>query len=224
MGVVWRARDTLLGREVAIKEVRLPATVPDSERSSLRARVLREARAAARLNHPGAVTLAEPARPSGPGARPAGSADPARAVRERAAGPSSLRPVPRRHRHGRRRRRRGPRRVRAAGRGRRTRKERPAARPHTSRRDDPAQRNRPPQCGLRVQRSGPPRPPGPPAPRQLPRAVRPRARRPAPARRRRAGSLPERMSRPDGRPCGSPMGATRSPTRPDGTPRHAPMA
>jgi tRNA A-37 threonylcarbamoyl transferase component Bud32 len=57
MGVVWRARDTLLGREVAIKEVRLPATVPDSERSSLRARVLREARAAARLNHPGAVTL-----------------------------------------------------------------------------------------------------------------------------------------------------------------------
>jgi eukaryotic-like serine/threonine-protein kinase len=57
MGVVWRARDTLLGREVAIKEVRLPATIPDSERSSMRARVLREARAAARLNHPAAVTL-----------------------------------------------------------------------------------------------------------------------------------------------------------------------
>jgi eukaryotic-like serine/threonine-protein kinase len=57
MGVVWRARDTLLGREVAIKEVRLPPTIPDSERSSMRARVLREARAAARLNHPGAVTL-----------------------------------------------------------------------------------------------------------------------------------------------------------------------
>src|SRR6266487_2270800 len=47
MGVVWRARDTLLGREVAIKEVRLPQTIPDSERSSMRARVLREARAAA---------------------------------------------------------------------------------------------------------------------------------------------------------------------------------
>jgi tRNA A-37 threonylcarbamoyl transferase component Bud32 len=57
MGIVWRARDTLLGREVAIKEVRVPATVPDSERDSMRARVLREARAAARLNHPGAVTL-----------------------------------------------------------------------------------------------------------------------------------------------------------------------
>jgi len=57
MGVVWRARDALLGREVAIKEVRLPPTIPDSERSSIRARVLREARAAAQLNHPGAVTL-----------------------------------------------------------------------------------------------------------------------------------------------------------------------
>jgi eukaryotic-like serine/threonine-protein kinase len=57
MGIVWRAQDTLLGREVAIKEVRLPPTIPDSERSSMRARVLREARAAARLNHPGVVTL-----------------------------------------------------------------------------------------------------------------------------------------------------------------------
>jgi eukaryotic-like serine/threonine-protein kinase len=57
MGIVWRARDTVLGREVAIKEVRLPPTIPDSERSSMRARVLREARAAARLNHPNAVTL-----------------------------------------------------------------------------------------------------------------------------------------------------------------------
>ncbi len=57
MGIVWRARDTLLGREVAIKEVRLPSTVPDADRETLRARVLREARTAARLNHPGAVTL-----------------------------------------------------------------------------------------------------------------------------------------------------------------------
>jgi serine/threonine protein kinase len=57
MGVVWRARDTLLGRDVAVKEVRVPPSVPDLEREALRARVLREARAAARLNHPGAVTL-----------------------------------------------------------------------------------------------------------------------------------------------------------------------
>jgi len=57
MGIVWRARDTLLGREVAIKEVRLPAALPEDERARVRARVMREARVAARLNHAGAVTL-----------------------------------------------------------------------------------------------------------------------------------------------------------------------
>jgi eukaryotic-like serine/threonine-protein kinase len=57
MGVVWRARDAVLGREVAIKEVVFPATMPEAERRPARARVMREARAAARLNHPAAVTL-----------------------------------------------------------------------------------------------------------------------------------------------------------------------
>jgi len=57
MGVVWRAQDALLGREVAIKELVLLATMPDQERRPARARVMREARAAARLNHPAAVTL-----------------------------------------------------------------------------------------------------------------------------------------------------------------------
>jgi eukaryotic-like serine/threonine-protein kinase len=57
MGVVWRAQDAVLGREVAIKEVVFPATMAEAERRSARARVLREARAAARLNHPAAVTL-----------------------------------------------------------------------------------------------------------------------------------------------------------------------
>jgi hypothetical protein len=57
MGVVWRARDTLLGRVVAIKQVRLPAELPDQRRAGTQQRILREARAAARLNHPGAVTV-----------------------------------------------------------------------------------------------------------------------------------------------------------------------
>jgi eukaryotic-like serine/threonine-protein kinase len=57
MGVVWHARDVVLGREVAVKEVVLPPTLPDSERRAAQARVLREARAAARLNHPSAVTV-----------------------------------------------------------------------------------------------------------------------------------------------------------------------
>jgi hypothetical protein len=57
MGVVWRAHDVVLGREVAVKEVALPASMPDVERHSARARVTREARAAARLNHPGVVSL-----------------------------------------------------------------------------------------------------------------------------------------------------------------------
>ena len=29
MGVVWEAQDSLLSRRVAIKEIKLPATVPD---------------------------------------------------------------------------------------------------------------------------------------------------------------------------------------------------
>jgi eukaryotic-like serine/threonine-protein kinase len=57
MGVVWHARDVVLGREVAVKEVVLPPTLPDSERRAAQARVMREARAAARLNHPSAVTV-----------------------------------------------------------------------------------------------------------------------------------------------------------------------
>jgi hypothetical protein len=57
MGVVWRGRDNLLKRDVAIKEVRLPPEVTGGDRATLQGRVLREARAAGRLSHPAAVTV-----------------------------------------------------------------------------------------------------------------------------------------------------------------------
>ncbi|GAA1629569.1 hypothetical protein GCM10009744_16960 [Kribbella alba] len=57
MGVVWHARDEVLGREVAVKEILLPPELPDDEREILRQRTLREARSAARLSHPDVVTV-----------------------------------------------------------------------------------------------------------------------------------------------------------------------
>lgn len=61
MGMVWRAHDLALHRDVALKEVRPPdpaLTENDPEAARLlRARVLREARALARLDHPGVVTV-----------------------------------------------------------------------------------------------------------------------------------------------------------------------
>jgi serine/threonine protein kinase len=56
MGTVWAGRDELLGREVAIKEVRFPAELSDAEQADLRERTLREARVTARLGHPNVVT------------------------------------------------------------------------------------------------------------------------------------------------------------------------
>jgi WD40 repeat protein/tRNA A-37 threonylcarbamoyl transferase component Bud32 len=58
-GVVWRARDELLHRDVAIKEVRLPPGIGPDEIRSLNARTLREARSAARLAHPGIIVVYE---------------------------------------------------------------------------------------------------------------------------------------------------------------------
>ncbi|MEU3164081.1 serine/threonine-protein kinase [Streptosporangium sp. NPDC006930] len=57
MGVVWRARDELLHREVAIKEVKLGPHLPEAQRVEARERTLREARAAARLGHPSIVAV-----------------------------------------------------------------------------------------------------------------------------------------------------------------------
>jgi predicted Ser/Thr protein kinase len=52
MGRVWLARDVVLDRDVAIKEITLPADLAAQEHDALRRRTLREARAAARLTHP----------------------------------------------------------------------------------------------------------------------------------------------------------------------------
>jgi serine/threonine protein kinase len=49
MGVVWRADDRVIGRQVALKEIQVPPGGMD--------RVLREARTAGRLNDPGVVTV-----------------------------------------------------------------------------------------------------------------------------------------------------------------------
>ncbi|MGA5224264.1 protein kinase [Streptomyces albidoflavus] len=59
MGTVWRARDEVLQREVALKEVRPPdpALTGPGAAATLRERVLREARALARLSHPHVVTI-----------------------------------------------------------------------------------------------------------------------------------------------------------------------
>ncbi|WP_447041894.1 serine/threonine-protein kinase [Streptomyces sp. DSM 118878] len=57
MGTVWQARDEVLGREVAVKEVRAPAGLPASEVDRLYARLEREAWAAARIPHRNVVTV-----------------------------------------------------------------------------------------------------------------------------------------------------------------------
>ncbi|HEX2773062.1 MAG TPA: protein kinase, partial [Micromonosporaceae bacterium] len=57
MGTVWRGTDTLLRRDVAVKEVILPAGMAPSDRDAMYERTLREARAAAALQHPAVVQV-----------------------------------------------------------------------------------------------------------------------------------------------------------------------
>nr|WP_262062827.1 serine/threonine-protein kinase [Streptomyces sp. STR69] len=57
MGVVWRAVDEVLGREVAVKELRTFTDDYAPELADLRLRMQREARAAARVRHPGVVAV-----------------------------------------------------------------------------------------------------------------------------------------------------------------------
>jgi eukaryotic-like serine/threonine-protein kinase len=51
MGVVWQARDELLRREVAVKEMIWPPSLTDQEQRAACRRATREAQVAARLNH-----------------------------------------------------------------------------------------------------------------------------------------------------------------------------
>ncbi|MEU8461725.1 serine/threonine-protein kinase [Streptomyces sp. NPDC029003] len=57
MGVVARAVDELLAREVAVKVLRAYTDSSDAELAGLRTRMEREARAAARIRHAGVVTV-----------------------------------------------------------------------------------------------------------------------------------------------------------------------
>jgi hypothetical protein len=65
MGVVWRGRDQLLDREVAVKEVVLSSSIGVDERKNAYQRTLREARTAARLSHRGVVTVFDVAEEDG---------------------------------------------------------------------------------------------------------------------------------------------------------------
>ncbi|MFE5536932.1 serine/threonine-protein kinase [Streptomyces sp. NPDC056519] len=68
MGAVWRAHDEQLERDVAVKELRLPEHLGEAQRQNGIARLDREARAAARLKHPGIITVHD--RVTGPDGRP----------------------------------------------------------------------------------------------------------------------------------------------------------
>src|SRR3712207_7028467 len=52
MCTVWSATDKVLQRRVALKEITFSIHLTDEERAVLRERTMREARAAARLDHP----------------------------------------------------------------------------------------------------------------------------------------------------------------------------
>ncbi|MGW7364230.1 serine/threonine-protein kinase [Streptomyces sp. NPDC054841] len=57
MGTVWRARDEVVDRDVAIKEPRVPEHLGDRARENVYLRMQREARAAASIDHPSVVTV-----------------------------------------------------------------------------------------------------------------------------------------------------------------------
>ncbi|MBB6120795.1 serine/threonine-protein kinase [Nocardiopsis algeriensis] len=65
MGRVWKGVDTLLDRQVAVKELTTPPNLPAHEVEVLRTRMLREARSAAQLSHPSIITVFDVAEEDG---------------------------------------------------------------------------------------------------------------------------------------------------------------
>ena len=57
MGVVWQARDELLSRDVAVKEMIWPPSLTDQEQRAACRRATREAQVAARMNHRNVVRI-----------------------------------------------------------------------------------------------------------------------------------------------------------------------
>ncbi|KAA9166156.1 serine/threonine protein kinase [Amycolatopsis acidicola] len=57
MGVVWRAVDERLERAVAVKQILAQPGLSEAERSSMRQRAMREAKNAARFQHPNAIVV-----------------------------------------------------------------------------------------------------------------------------------------------------------------------
>lgn len=57
MGIVYRARDPRIGREVAVKTIKLGDHADANEIGELRQRLFREAQSAGCLSHPGVVTI-----------------------------------------------------------------------------------------------------------------------------------------------------------------------
>jgi eukaryotic-like serine/threonine-protein kinase len=65
MGIVWRGRDELLDRDVAVKEVHITSHASPADAEVLYQRTLREARTAARLSHPSVVKVFDVVEESG---------------------------------------------------------------------------------------------------------------------------------------------------------------
>jgi serine/threonine protein kinase len=65
MGVVWRAVDERLERAVAVKQILAQPGMSEAERSSMRQRAMREAKNAARFQHPNAIVVFDVAEQDG---------------------------------------------------------------------------------------------------------------------------------------------------------------